>query len=127
MTLARTVPERTRKRLYRRFRTRVDGLMDKALRRAEVEQEEEREPMFGQWQKTHRRSFELEIVERMEGTPQHILSRAVSAVYKREIVSVALVAIDRDGVIHSAWSDGDLEVLGKAAGFLSDDLAKASQ
>lgn len=119
-----------RRRLMARFRPIIDGLLDKARDDAQRAEDEWRERDWvagGQWQKSHPFSFELEIAERTEGTPLHTLARAVDSIHRGEIMCVALVAIGSDGVIHTAWSDGDLEVMGKAAGFLAEDLGHAAR
>lgn len=113
-----------RSRLYRLFKPRIDGLKDQAKARVDAIPEPQ-QPLFGQWQKSRPMSYELEVIERIEGKPATVLARAFDAVHRREIVSLALVALDCDGVIHSAWSDGDLETMGRSARFLSDDLLKA--
>jgi hypothetical protein len=127
--ISRTVPERRRKRLMARFRPIVDGLFDQTRAKAEQVEEQFRERDWsagGSWSRSHPFSLEVEMVESMSGNPLSILGRAIDSVHRREMMSVALVGIDSDGVIHTAWSDGDHEMMSKAAGFLSKDLERAS-
>jgi hypothetical protein len=103
-----------RSRLYRAFRPIVDGLFDKARKaRAAAEAEQEwterdwREG--GQWQRSHPFSYELEIIESTSGNPLNTLGRAIDSVHRGEIMCVALIGLGTDGVIHTAWSDGDYD------------------
>jgi hypothetical protein len=118
-----------RSRLFRMFKPKVDGLLDKARDTAERSEAEQfdRDWYGGAWQKSHPFSYDLEIVERMSGNPLSVLSRAVDGVHTGEIVSVALVAVGSDGVIHSAWSDGNYRLMGHAAEWMSNDLKKAAK
>ena len=128
--IARTRPERVRKRLYRRFRATVDGLVDKARARAAATEQEWTERDWrpgGQWRQSHPFSPEIALAESVSGNPLNMLARAIDGVHRGELMCAALVAVGTDGVIHSAWSDGDLETLGKAAHFLGDDLERAAR
>jgi hypothetical protein len=119
-----------RSRLYRAFRPIIDGLLDKAkAKAAEAEQEwTERDwRTGGQWQRSHPFSYALEIAERTSGNPLNTLARAIDSVHRGEIMCVALIALGEDGVIHTAWSDGDYDTLSKAAGFLADDLEQLTR
>ena len=118
-----------RSRLFRAFKPIVDGLKDKAIAQAEESEAMrfDREWFGGQWSRTHPYCAEPEIVESTGGFPLNTLGRAIDGVHRGEIVSVALVALGPDGVIHTAWSDGDLELMGIAASWLSGDLRKASK
>jgi hypothetical protein len=118
-----------RSRLFRRLQPIVDGLFDKARRKVEDNETEafERSWFGGTWQKSHAFSPEIEIVEHTSGNPLNTLGRAIDCVHRGEIVQVALIGIGADGVIHTAWSDGDCRMLSLAARFLADDLKKAGR
>jgi hypothetical protein len=119
-----------RSRLFRAFQPIIDGLKDKAEARVEASEAERFERDWfggGQWIKSHPFSFEAEIIESASGNPLNTLGRAIDGVHAHEIVSVALVAIGTDGVIHTAWSDGDYALMGAAAKFLADDLKRAAR
>jgi hypothetical protein len=116
-----------RRRLMARFRPIIDGLLDKARDDAQRAEDEWRERDWhggGQWQRSHPFSYDLEIVEHTAGNPLNTLGRAIDGVHRGELMCVALVAVGPDGVIHTAWSDGDLETMSKAARFLAEDLRK---
>lgn len=116
-----------RRLLTTRLKPIVDGILDKARRRAEDNYQDQFDRDWygsGQWQRSRPHSYELEIVESTTGNPLGVLGRAIDGVHCGELTSIALVAIGRDGVIHTAWSDGDYALMGRAAEFLGDDLGK---
>jgi hypothetical protein len=120
-----TVFPRTRRRLSARFKPIVDGLFDKA-RDAAANQPAEPEISTGQWARSRPNSTDIEIIEAISGNPASLLGYALDSVHRGDIQSIALVGIGPHGVIHTAFSRGDLELMGVGAGFLSSDLKSAS-
>lgn len=117
-----------RSRLFRAFKPIIDGLSDKARDRVARAQAEHVERDFtGQWARTHPFSYDPEIIESTNGNPLSLLGRAIDGVHCGDLTSIALVALGPDGVIHTAWSDGDHRTLSVAARFLADDLKRAAE